>query len=66
MWQAKKFILQALVPSWQLPLSRQGEGGGRETFEISPGGFVVLFFISIGAEEQVPKQLKQVSIVGIN
>ena len=44
------------------PAKGQG-GGGRETFEISPGGFVVLFLFLLASEEQVPKQSKQVSIV---
>ena len=47
------------------PLPPRGRGG-RETFEISPGGFVVLFLFLLASEEQVPKQSKQVSIVGIN
>ena len=29
-----------------------------------PVGFVVFFIISLGSEEQIPKQLKQISIIG--
>ena len=42
-------------------------GGGRErlhNFLIFPGGFVVLFIISLVSEERIPKRLRQVSIVG--
>ena len=58
-WWAKKFLLQALEPSWRLlPLpARGGVEKICENFEIS-------FIFVLASEERVPKKLKQVSIVG--
>ena len=68
-WKVVNFenvLLQALAPSWKVPLSQQGRGGGIEISFVNlefRGFYCRLFFLA--SEERVPKQLKQVSIVGI-
>ena len=62
----QKFLLQALAPFCRLPFPAK-EGGverGCVTFEF-PGRFCRLFIISLASEERIPKQLKQVSFVGM-
>ena len=53
----KKFLLQALAPSWRLPLSRQ-RGGGVESFCVTfefPGWNSRLFIIL--ASEERPRNI---------
>ena len=47
-WWAKKFLLQAMAPSWRLPLSRHGGGGGREKLHNLWISWVVLSSFGFG------------------
>ena len=78
MWSlrwAKKFLLQALAPFMILvtsPHSPARGGGGAVSRKFGvytlklQRNFSVVFILSLASEERVPKQLKQVSIVGRN